>query len=296
MEGRQARLVDPRPGLAELGQDLGLLGKAAGVGVVDIVIVGRESEEAGRVRLDSRPQPGHIHAQLAGPARHLAGVVGDRQQEIGFRQGPGPDEGAMALDGRGRMVAQALGDPGRHLRRAAGDGEPVDVDVIAQELPAQGVDRLEVRGLGRLRPVVHRGDGQLLGVGVHGRPHARDAQDLLMDVGLRGGLVVAIVGLGGREEADLAGVEVAFLAARGRDQDLLAAGLVLDLDGHVAAVAVLDVVEEAGPPQRLEHPQGLPARRPGPMAHGFLPGRGAISSSSTRAGFGRPASSQPRTA
>ena len=81
-----------------------------------------------------------------------------------------------------------------------------------------------------------------------------------MDVGLGRGLVIAVVGLGRREETDLVGLEVALLGAGGGDDDLVLAGLVLDLDGHVAAVAVLDVVEERGPADRLEQPEDLFAR------------------------------------
>ena len=54
-------------------------------------------------------------------------------------------------------------------------------------------------------------------------PDAGQAQDPLVDVGLGGGLVIAVVGLRGREEADLARLEVALLRAGGGDDDLVRA-------------------------------------------------------------------------
>ena len=172
LEGREPRFEDAG-GFVEFPQNLGLLGEIAAGVVVDRISVGGVGQMGGRVRLDFAAQGLDVDLKLAGRSDDGAGIVGHALQEKGLGQRPGPDERAVALDDGRRVVLQTFGDEGGHLGRAAGDGEPVDVDVIAQMPPAQRIDGDEIRRLGRLGQIVHRGDGQLLGVGVHQGAGAR---------------------------------------------------------------------------------------------------------------------------
>ncbi len=52
---------------------------------------------------------------------------------------------------------------------------------------------------------------RLLRMGVHGGADAREAEDPLMDVGLGGRLVVAVIRFRRRKEADLLRLEIALL-------------------------------------------------------------------------------------
>lgn len=112
----------------------------------------------------------------------------------------------MGLDDRGRVPGQPLGDDPGHFGRTAGDGHPVNRNNAAEMVMAKRVDRNERgRPVGFVR-VVQRNDGNLLGMGVNGGGDALQSQDTGVDIGLRGGLVVAKIGLDGREEANMTGL------------------------------------------------------------------------------------------
>jgi hypothetical protein len=179
-----------------------------------------------------------------------------------------------------------------HLGGAAGDGEPVDGNGGAEVVPAQRVHGHEIRRGGGLEGVVERGHDELLDMGVHRGPDAGQSEDAGVDVGLRGGLVVSVIGCGRREEAELARLEVAFLGPRRRDDDLVRARIILPADRHVPAVAVLDIDEQRSAADGLEEPQELVADPPFRRAHRPSSRRRRAS---RRAFVGRPSSSQPRT-
>src|SRR4030043_1533504 len=117
---------------------------------------------------------------------------------------------------------------------------------------AKRVDRNERGRPVGLFGVVQGDDSDLLGMGVNGGGHTLQGQDSGVDIGLRGGLVIAEIGLAGGEEADMAGLEITFLGAGGGDDNPLIPRLVPVPDGHVAAVAVLDVVEKRSPADGLK--------------------------------------------